>query len=539
MSEFDYLLHRQLRDGKQYDKLIPKTQCNSTYLGQGMTDFSVNEMAEMVREYSWQMAKVAPLLRKGSLQSLCNAVWDFIYWHFQYKADDEDQMLRSPACSWYSRQTGIDCKSYSILASCILSCLGIEHYIRRIKQPEFMPDLWTHVYVVVPKDQQGGKLAKGYHVIDGTVSDNKEPVFIEKSDLYMSMKHYGLNAPAVIGAGPNAGLAAAQYLANHPAVHGLAPVIAAGNGLNGLRGVSLDFIKNMFGNGWTPSCIGGSLNANNFNTTLQSVVPAFDAMINTVNISVASSNPSVINDINKLLKEAAQLRSHANVIASGNWSSSCSKDSVKAYKQLADYYYNIVYQAFMAWLTNYFTISTTTTNGPNNTFSFAIGYDKNSDVETTSWTTITKLTVKPSTTAVKRFEITPYVATPANQGSGFNVGGLLNSLSGLLVTFVGGSGSVTTTTTNPQTGTTTSTTYSGSGNPQQNGGVLDNSGNGGGYIDTTTGLPKAEPNTLGGGWLAGIIVLAGLGYVLANKGGKPERRVGTRQNKPSSTKKTK
>ncbi|MFL9839079.1 hypothetical protein ABS768_16345 [Flavobacterium sp. ST-75] len=48
MSNFDILLYREIKNGKHYDTLIPKTTCKSTYLGDGMTDFSVQEMASMV-----------------------------------------------------------------------------------------------------------------------------------------------------------------------------------------------------------------------------------------------------------------------------------------------------------------------------------------------------------------------------------------------------------------------------------------------------------------------------------------------------------
>jgi hypothetical protein len=117
-----------------------------------------------------------------------------VYNHFQYKADDEDQLLRSPACSWYDRYNGIDCKSYSILASSILLELGINHYIRKIKQPTFAPDEFTHVYVVVPKDQKTNDLNKGYYIIDGTVTGNYEPEYIETKDEYMNgLQHYSLN----------------------------------------------------------------------------------------------------------------------------------------------------------------------------------------------------------------------------------------------------------------------------------------------------------------------------------------------------------
>jgi len=106
--------------------------------------------------------------------------------------------LRSPACTWAQRKEGVDCKSYSVFASSILSNLGIKHFIRQVRQPYFYPEEFTHVYVVVPKDQDVIDYSKNAptFVLDATKHQNTEGSFIEKVDLYMvKLKHIGLNAP--------------------------------------------------------------------------------------------------------------------------------------------------------------------------------------------------------------------------------------------------------------------------------------------------------------------------------------------------------
>lgn len=197
--DFDTMLNRPIAHGKDFENLIPKSSCTKVASGIGDTSLSMKQIAEMVKEYSYQVEKVAQKLQTSSLKNTLENVKDFIYSHFQYKADLEDQLLRSPACSWYDRHTGIDCKSYSILASCILTELGLTHYIRRIKQPGYAPNDWTHVYVVVPFDQTSGDLNKGYYTIDGTLEYDNEPSFTQKDDLKMSLQHYKLNAPAQWG----------------------------------------------------------------------------------------------------------------------------------------------------------------------------------------------------------------------------------------------------------------------------------------------------------------------------------------------------
>lgn len=190
----DSALWRQLRPGTELENLLPKSDCSSTFVGNGLTDFSIDAMEDVIHTFEWQTEKLAAKLQKHSLQATALNIHWFLFNHIQYHADGEDQRLRSPACSWSSRRIGIDCKSYSIFASCLLLNMGVTHYIRKIKQPGFMPSEFTHVYVVVPKDQQTGNLDKGYYTIDGTLEGTDEPIKTEKSDLKMDgMNHYMLN----------------------------------------------------------------------------------------------------------------------------------------------------------------------------------------------------------------------------------------------------------------------------------------------------------------------------------------------------------
>ena len=406
MDGFDYLLHRQLRDGKEYEKLIPETKCDSTYLGDGMTDFSVSEMAKMVKAYFRQMQKVAPLLKKRSLQQTCNAIHDFTYWHFQYKADKEVQNLRSPACSWYVRRDGIDCKSYSIIASCILTNLGIKHYIRRIKQPAMHPDLWTHVYVIVPKDQAATNVATDYYVIDGTIADNKEPLFTEKSDLYM-MEHLGLNG-------------------------------AASQGLNGF---SLEYFKGMFSSGWSPSCLGGTHDSKDFDATLASMVPWFDNAFRQVNQAIVDNSPGLLAAANRVLVNAQQIKAQSESYSKYNWDSSCSKGATKAYAELGKYYNDIATKAFLAWLQTYFDITVATVNVKRGGFEPDTKFTKtNFNKDTVPAQQIASISLKPGTTDIKGFEMTPYVVEKTNHAT-FDAYKFMEGLTTTIASFKGGNGS--------------------------------------------------------------------------------------------------
>ena len=186
--------YREVRSDYPSD-IFPKAACKRTELGDGDTFFSVKQIVIAIDTYYTQCRRIAKLLKGDTLQATCRNIHQFLYHHFQYKADSEEQQLRSPACSWAQRFIGIDCKSYTILAGAIIKALGYNSYVRQIKQPySSYPDQYTHVYLIVPISQKDNDLRKGYYVIDGTVSTTREAIYSEKADeIVTAMKHIGLN----------------------------------------------------------------------------------------------------------------------------------------------------------------------------------------------------------------------------------------------------------------------------------------------------------------------------------------------------------
>lgn len=181
----------------KYTHLIQKGACKVEATTKGDTLHTVLGMKEFALKHANQTKNLAnALLGKNLKQTVANN-YGFMYSHFQYEADPALQQMRSPQCSWSQRFTGIDCKSYSIFASTLLINQGINHFIRRVKQPNFNPEYWSHVYVVIPIDQETLNLDKGYYTIDGTLHSNTETPYLEKHDTEMSgLKHVWLNGPA-------------------------------------------------------------------------------------------------------------------------------------------------------------------------------------------------------------------------------------------------------------------------------------------------------------------------------------------------------
>jgi hypothetical protein len=410
-------------------------------------------MQEVINTYSWQMEKVAEKLQKPYLVDTCNAIFDFTYNNFQYKADDEDQLLRSPACSWYDRHNGIDCKSYSILASAILLEMGINHYIRKIKQPSFAPSEYTHVYVIVPVNQQTNDLNKGYYVIDGTVRDNKEPIFITAKDEFMSgLQHYALNAPAQPQE-HNTGL-------NSSSTDAIKYTIA--HFQDWFKNISLNNIKSWFSH---YDCIGGTAFSNGVADTQMSLV---SGMISTLckKIAVDISNKDMVSLKNSVADLRGKTRVYAAAIElkrSERWNSCSTGNMSKIIDTVNTIYDKVTIDLLNQYLKQYFTIKPT---GQKKNYSIASagfgeygitqwidGHDWNFDVE------LFDFTINPDVTTIPAFEFTQPVLDFIDPTKFGTLKDALHSLTNVIADYTkpttpSGTNPSGTTTNNPNTGTT-------------------------------------------------------------------------------------
>ena len=225
-------LYRDLLNGKQFDHLIPKSKCDgaSGNSGNGDTDHSISKMIQAVRQFINQTNHLADELEEDTLPETIASIHWFLFNHIQYLEDNDEQILRSPACSWQSRVSGIDCKSYSIFASSICNSLQIAHFIRKVNYTN-VPEAYSHVYVIVPVDQEKQDLNKGYYIIDGTLKYNNEINFIEKKDY--KMVHTTL-------AKPNYGMHGWQDILNSQG--GQIAQAGASGGIEGAITMGLNFI---------------------------------------------------------------------------------------------------------------------------------------------------------------------------------------------------------------------------------------------------------------------------------------------------------
>ncbi len=184
---------RLIRNGLEYDKYFPKPdERDRIIIKDGEVQDTVGLMEKVVHKYLIDTSRIAPSMRKASLEETCRNIWQFIYSNVQYKLDKKGlEQLRRPARSWAERKSGVDCDCMSIFTSSILTNLKIPHSFRITK---YSADHWQHVYVIVPD-------SRGKHfTIDAVVSQfDYEKPFSEKMDYVMSLN--GINVAVLSGLG--------------------------------------------------------------------------------------------------------------------------------------------------------------------------------------------------------------------------------------------------------------------------------------------------------------------------------------------------
>ncbi len=199
-QQINQSLQRNIASGHQYDRYYTPSNCSTNQLGKGTTSHGMKTIAGWAKKHKHESTAIAKGEFTGySLQETTSRIHTFLFHHFQYEIDKEVQRLKAPNCMWSSRTQGNDCKSFSLNASTILLNLGIKHYLRRSKQAGYYPSLYTHVYVVIPKDQRHGNLSNGYYTIDGTINSMIELPYLKKDDTYMeeaNLNYVGLSAPS-------------------------------------------------------------------------------------------------------------------------------------------------------------------------------------------------------------------------------------------------------------------------------------------------------------------------------------------------------
>lgn len=334
-------LHRNLKNGDQYNSLFPSTTCERVALGKGDTDYSIDKMVEWILKTQNHTTKVAKTLSKSSLQYTCEAIHKFLFDHFQYKADDDDQLLRSPACAWQQRYDGIDCKSYSIIASSILLNLKLSHYIRKVGYTT--PDEFTHVYVIVPFNQKTNDLNDGYFMIDGTIDTMQEPYYLVSKDEFMPLKHYGLKRPNQL----------------------------ASVNIQSLKKLNITSVVSFFQN---ISCWGGSAyGGEELNVNIQQTTNVYNEIVADINTAIQNNDTNALSlAVNDFIGITTRLIQGATLAKGERSWNACSSGNFTAFINFVTYFKTNIYPTLIQFLDQYYT---KTPNGNTVVSSYALNWE--------------------------------------------------------------------------------------------------------------------------------------------------------------------
>ncbi|KGO89556.1 hypothetical protein [Flavobacterium suncheonense] len=378
------LLRRELKPFDKWVDLIPAYE-GSQYDFEAPNQYSDTDdtlvfMANCVEKTAHQLVKVAPLLKGNTLTETVDNIYKWLYNHFQYKLDETTlQHLYKPSAAVYYRKIGFDCKTFSTLASSLLSLLKIPHAFRKVKQKGFVHPVtgelvWSHVYVVVPNGSQT-------LVVDATTHNNREVSFVEKYDYDMTkvLKHVMLGSPAVT-AQQNpytldmyGGLACPGQTCNCGGSGSLGNPYAYGYDLNelytlpiykpfGLNG-GLDSIKSFQ---WSDiktlfskniDCIGGTAyNKSIAEKDISTLSQRLFGYLDKINQAVIDNDMSTLSFyVNQFIGDATWNASIAGYKRADKDWNSCSASNLKAVHEAFNFYRYTATKALKIWLDQYFT----------------------------------------------------------------------------------------------------------------------------------------------------------------------------------------
>lgn len=485
MSSFiDTLLHRQLQSGKEFEGLIPPSKGTQQYF-EAENEFSdtyetLEYMALWAYKYAYQIKKVAPLLKGATLSETVENIYKWLYCHFQYKIDGQLQQLYAPSAAWENRVTGFDCKTYSLLASTILQNLSIPHTFRKVKQAGMMPKEWTHVYVIVPT--QNNK----YLVIDATTHNNKEVSFIEKYDYTMKLKHVGLACPATnepsfnydaLGCSCDKGFAGdygfdmnSLYTVQNPQgyVKGLGSGVddepqgdtttdtTINTGSITSEDINWSWIKTFLK---TPiSCWGGSgFDGQEADDAFTSIVSFFSKLILDINNAVKSNNVTEISRLDNMFYGYAIGGYYAYAAKKFKGYNSCTNANIDKMMAVLNFYIKSVLPAYEVWISRYYSITDVGMKRYESNMYETVGFFYSWVTDPTDWRDIKirQFNPKPISAPIMAFEFTPYMEQVAAGSTALNAQTFMDSLNTILV-------GVKTVSSGTSTGSTGGGTYDGS-----------------------------------------------------------------------------
>jgi hypothetical protein len=145
-------------------------------------------IVDKAKRTAWQVKKLAKELKGNSIEKTLANNSKFILDHIAYVKDDPaHEQIRSPRRTIHDGKGDCDC--FSVLLAALLINQGIKFKFR-IASYANKPGSWTHIYIVVPKNQKTLATGAGqYFTLDPVTNrHNYEVNFLRKKDYDMALQ---------------------------------------------------------------------------------------------------------------------------------------------------------------------------------------------------------------------------------------------------------------------------------------------------------------------------------------------------------------
>ncbi len=185
---------RRIKGGSEYEQYFSASNTPDELINPNATVHNTLAFVKtLVNNTLSDTVRIAPVLRKSTVEGTCRNIFNFFYQHYQYEMDEfAKEQVRRPSRGWYDRKKGIDCDCFATSVSSILTNLGIAHYLKiiAIRDPKTgVPrDYFQHIYVVVPKRVDLDiNQRKNYWIIDPVLNsfDEEAPQITKTKHLKM------------------------------------------------------------------------------------------------------------------------------------------------------------------------------------------------------------------------------------------------------------------------------------------------------------------------------------------------------------------
>lgn len=174
--------------------LVPAPVDNNITVKSSTPDVEKDTMPLIVsksKRTAYQTKKLAAKLKGATLADTVRNASNFILDYIKYRKDDEaHEQVRSPRRLVYDGQGDCDC--FAVFLATLLINQGIDFRFRVTKYKS--GDEWSHIYIVVPKNQRHATAddfsdRSKYYVLDPVTNKHDHEVnFVEKKDFNMALQ---------------------------------------------------------------------------------------------------------------------------------------------------------------------------------------------------------------------------------------------------------------------------------------------------------------------------------------------------------------